>query len=83
MNNKGTSFILVLELAVVFFFLGLALAEPITDVIKESMTNGDCSTATDSFIKGGCVLMDMMGPLVIGLIFALAGAVLGGIVSWG
>lgn len=83
MNRNGSSIFLVLMLAVIFFFLGLALAPAVTEVIGESMTGLGCSSATDSFIKGGCILMDLMGPLIIGIIFGMAGAVLGGIVTWG
>ena len=76
-NNKGFTFLLVLMLSVTFFVIGLALAVPLTEIINEKMTEQSCATATDSFIKAGCVIMDLMTPTFIGVIFGVAGAIVG------
>lgn len=77
MNTRGTTMLLALMLGVIFFLLGLALAPGITEVVSESMTELGCSTATDEFVLGGCVLMDLSAPWIIGIIFAMGGAALG------
>jgi hypothetical protein len=76
-NKKGLTFFLVLMLSITFFVLGLALSVPLTEMVNEKFTEQGCAAATDSFIKGGCVLMDLMTPLFIGVVFGVAGALIG------
>lgn len=69
---------LVLMLAVTFFWLGMALAPALLQSLGETQVNANCATVTDVFQQGNCTLLDLQGPLFIGVIFALAGAILGG-----
>lgn len=84
-NKKGTSIFLLLMLGMVCFVLGLALAKPTKDVVSESMLQLNCSTdyLTNTTIthqnRAYCTAMDMFNPLVVGVIFGLAGILLGGI----
>ncbi len=81
MNTKGTTFFLILMLAVVFFFLGLGIAPALNETVGEARTDADCDNSSISdFEKGGCVIMDLTSPYFIAVIFALAGAILGGII---
>lgn len=77
LNKVASSYFVALMLAVLFFFFGLAVAGPMTEVINESRTSLSCSTATDYWEKATCVLMDLMVPYFVGVVFALVGLLLG------
>ena len=76
LNKKGAGLIITLMLATIFFFFGLAVAPALVEVVGEQMTALSCDTATNSFTKGTCVLVDLMSPFFVGAIFALGGAVI-------
>jgi hypothetical protein len=76
LNKKGTGLIITLMLATLFFFFGLAVAPALVEIAGEQMTALSCDTATNSFTKGTCVLIDLMAPYFVGVIFALGGAVI-------
>jgi hypothetical protein len=76
-NKRGGTFLLVLMLSVTFFILGLALAPPLTQLVNEKLIEQSCTTATDSFIRGGCLLMDLITPAFVGVVFGVAGALIG------
>ena len=81
MKKKGITVFFVLMMATLFFFLGLALSNPINEVTQESRTNADCTNSSiDSFQKGGCIILDLYSPYLIGFIFALGGAFIGYII---
>jgi ABC-type sugar transport system substrate-binding protein len=80
MNKRGTSFFLILMLAVIFFLLGLALASPLNAVVQESRTTAalNCTNSSiDSYKKGACVITDLYSPYFVGILFGIAGAILG------
>lgn len=80
MDKKGTSFFLVLMMAIIFFILGVALAQPLSETVQESRTTSElnCSNSSiGSVKKASCVITDLYAPYFIGVIFGLAGAVLG------
>jgi hypothetical protein len=78
MDKIGSTYILAFMLAVVFFFLGLALASPLTEITKENLGNMNCSdTSIDYQTKTGCVVIDMFAPLFVATLFGLGGFVLG------
>lgn len=78
MNKKGATFILAFMIGVICFFLGLALTNPLKEVVVEQMDDAtlNCTTTTDSYSKAVCTSMDMFIPLFGGVIFGLAGMVL-------
>ena len=78
MNSGGFSYILAFMMAVLFFFLGLALAYPTTEVVKESMYSNsfNCTNSTTTMQKAVCTQLDLFKPLLTGLLFGLAGFVL-------
>jgi len=80
MNKNGSSFFLVLMLAVIFFVLGLALSTPLNQVVQESRTSAlmNCTnTSIDSYQKGACIITDLYSPYFVGILFGIAGAILG------
>lgn len=78
MNKQGNTFIVVLMMALLFFFIGLAIAAPLNEVVQEQRDNANCSlTNLTIYQQGGCVIMDLYSPYFIGIIFALGGALIG------
>jgi len=80
MNKRGATILLVLMLGVLFFLVGMALAPALNETTAEARadTGLNCSTTTDSQTKAICTSIDIQ-QLYIGLIFGLAGLVMGGI----
>lgn len=80
MNTKGTVLIYALMLGVVCFVLGMALANPMRETIQEARDTDElnCSnpsiTQTDEAV---CTSLDIMTPTFTGIIFGLAGMILG------
>lgn len=81
MNKKASTIFIVLMLGILCFVLGLALANPLKEVIIEQTDSTflNCTTTVDQQTKAVCVSLDMMLPLVTGTIFALAGMLLAGV----
>lgn len=79
-GKLGQTLFVAFMLGVVCFILGLALGKPMTDVVTDSMTQLDCSnsTITDQ-TKAVCTSLDLFVPLMTGLIFGLAGLLIGGL----
>jgi len=79
-NRKGFSYILALMIGTMCFFLGLALASPTTEVVKESMYNDNfnCTNSTTMMQQAVCTQLDIFPAILIGLLFGLAGAIIGG-----
>lgn len=80
MNKKGAVFIYVFMLAVLCFFLGYALASPLSEVTYEAYTNSqiDCTNSSISNQnKAVCAQIDIIAPVFVGIIFGLGGALLG------
>lgn len=79
-NRKGGAEIFYLfMLAVILFFLGLALAGPITEITIEQRANLDCGNSSISGTQRAvCDQVDLYAPFFIGGIFAIAGMVIGG-----
>jgi len=80
-NKSGQTIIYLLMMGILFFFIGLALAPSLRDVVSETMQDNllNCSTTTDTQTKIICTSIDMTLPLFIGIIFGLAGVIIGGI----
>jgi hypothetical protein len=86
MNNRGQTIFFSLMIGIVLFFLGINLAHPLSDVIKDARTQTNssagvevalnCSTATEYQDKANCVIVDLFLPLFIGTLFGLAGFIL-------
>lgn len=80
MNKKGLAVFVAFMLAIVFFVLGMALAPPIKQTVSESMLQLDCSNSSISNQdKAVCTQLDFYTPLFTGVMFGLAGFLLGGI----
>ena len=77
MNKKGLTFFYLFMVGVVCFFLGLALAYPLTESTGESMDELDCSNVSISNQdKAVCYQMDSIAPFFIAIIFGCAGVLL-------
>lgn len=83
MRGKQGAFFLALMLGVTFFLLALALSAPLNDVVQEARTSSELNctnTSIEDVKKGTCVLTDVYTPYFAGILFGLAGAVLGALV---
>lgn len=80
MNKKGSTIFVALMMGFLFFLLGMALAPALKDVTGEVRDNTalNCSTTTDAQTKAVCTSIDIQ-QWYIGVIFGLAGMVIGGI----
>lgn len=76
MNNKGLAIFYNLMLGLLIIVLGMALGDPIKQVIDEQMTSLTCSVPSSDTIQGLCWLMDLSKPLVTGGIIFIGFAVL-------
>ena len=80
MNTKGLVPIFALMLGVLLFILGMAIAPALKDTTNEAMQSSflDCSNSsiTDQN-KAVCASIDTMQPVFIGVIFGLAGLLIG------
>lgn len=98
MSNKGQVVIMMLMIAVVLIILGIAFAPTLlqqTTIARNVSTNItveggtaeqtglNCGNTTNSFTQGTCIIVDTYNPLWLGLLVALAGAVLVGRAIWG
>lgn len=91
MNNKGQVFFLTFMIGITIIILGLALAPAIksfADDARAPSTNTavglDCANTTISdFDKGNCVLVDTINPYFIGMLIAIAGAIIGARLLYG
>lgn len=83
LDKKGSSYFVAFMLGVLCFVLGMALAYPTQQVVNESMLNMNCTTnyLTNSSISNQdraiCTQMDFMISLFVGLLFGLAGLLIG------
>lgn len=78
MNKRGSSALVMLMIAVVFYVLGLALANPLKEITAQSMntTELNCSTATTYQDIATCRSIDLFQPFYVGLIFGFAGLII-------
>lgn len=82
MNNKGAAVLVYFMLGVVFFILGMALAPALTQTTGEGRTQLDCSNSSISNQdKAVCTQLDSIPPFFVGLVFGLAGIIIGRIIS--
>ena len=77
MNKRGSVIFISFMLGIVCFFLGMALAPALKDVIAEQ-TNTDVLNCTDTTVltqlqHATCTSIDMFNPLLIGILFGLGG----------
>jgi len=82
MNNKGQTIFFILMLGVLFFVLALALAPSVHSIVGESMDSHllNCSNSSISDqSKAVCTSLDMTSFLFTGVLFGLAGLLIGGI----
>lgn len=84
MNKKAQANIFVaLMLGILFFLVGLAVAPALTEVSDEarSSSNLDCANSSISDQdKAICVQVDVMTPFFVGIIFGLAGLLIGRVI---
>lgn len=81
MNKKGFTFFYALMIGVVFFLLGMALTPALSQFIDYSTNTLEfnCSNETLSQQnKAVCTQIDYMQFLFTGLMFGLAGFIIGG-----
>lgn len=82
MNKKGQAVFLLLMLAISFFFIGLAISPAIQDSVDSGRSTMDCSnTSIDTSQKINCGVTDLIIPYTTAIIFAFAGALIGGLVQ--
>jgi len=82
MNNRGQTIFFILMLGVLFFVLALALAPSTNSVVSEAMDHAflDCSNSSISDQnKAVCTSLDITSFLFTGVIFGLAGILIGGV----
>lgn len=78
MNDKGGSVMLFsLMLCVTIIVLALAFAPGIKSAVDSAMTSMSCSTETDIYILGACIVVDLFNPYFIAILFGIAATVLG------
>ncbi len=78
MNKKGQGELLALMLGTLFFVLGFALALPLTEVTIDAVSTMDCTNSSISdFTKGSCRLVEVTSPVFLGILFGLAGMLIG------
>jgi hypothetical protein len=83
MNKKGSTIFIIFMLGIVFFILGMALAPVLTNVTNEARgpSQLDCYNASISNQdKANCTSVDMLPPFFTGIVFGLAGILIGGII---
>ncbi len=74
MNNKGVAAFYYFMMAILFFWLGLALAPALTDTTNEAQNELDCSNSSISNQdKSVCYQVDSISPIYIAVIFGLGG----------
>jgi len=90
MNKNGQVIAFTLMLAVVIIILALAMTYPISEAVGNARneSSGDtiglnCTTTTDEFVQGTCIVTDLFTPYFIGFVIALAGAVVGAKILFG
>jgi len=82
MNKKGMVIIYAFMLGIVCFLLGMALANPMRLTIEESMNSDELNCTNPSISQtdqANCTSLDILTPLFSGLIFGLAGMLLGAV----
>lgn len=83
-NKKGSAAFVMLMLGIVFFVLGLALAPALKDVVTDSRSTAELNCTDPAVLANQqshaiCTQIDIFQPLFIGLLFGLAGLLIGGI----
>ena len=83
MNKKAQGTILfALMLGVLFFLIGLALAPALNSIGSQASSSSELNCSATNITqqnKAVCTQIDMFQPLYVGLIFSLAGLIIGGI----
>lgn len=74
------NYLLSFMLGVLCFFLGLALASPMTDVVQEATnsTELNCTGTLTTMQEAVCTQLDIFPMILVGLLFGLGGATVGG-----
>jgi len=77
MNKKGQTIFYGLMLCVVVIVIAAGFAAPSLVATNSSMTQMNCSSTGDSYIKGACLITDLTSPYFIGTIIFVGIAILG------
>jgi len=77
-NKKGSAILVYFMIGIVFFFLALALSNPLKEIVTSDNVMGanglDCSNASISNQnKAICTGIDIMPPIFMATVFGLAG----------
>ena len=83
-NKKGSTIFFIFMMGIIFFVLGMALANPLKETLDEArgVDGLDCNNASISNqYKAYCTSVDIFLPLFVGLIFGLGGMLIGGIAT--
>lgn len=83
MNKRGSVMLVWFMVGIMFFVFGLAIASPLGTTTKQSMDDPmlNCSTTTDDQTKAVCTQIDLYQPLYVGLMFGLAGLLIGRVLT--
>lgn len=79
----GFTLFISLMLGILFFVIGLAIAPALNDTINQARLDPSINCTNSSISnqnKAICTQMDIMPPVFIGVIFGLAGMLIGRIV---
>jgi uncharacterized membrane protein len=84
MNKKGSTALVMLMMGILFFILGLALAPALKDVTGESRSTAELNCTDPAVLANQqshavCTQIDMFQPLLIGILFGLAGLLIAGV----
>lgn len=77
MNKKGQTIFYGLMLCVVVIVLASGFAAPSLVATNSSMTEMNCSSTSDSYVKGACLITDLTSPYFIGAVICVGIAILG------
>ena len=75
-NNKGQVFLVGLMLGIFAFILAMVFIDPLSDVINEVRGSSQLDCSNSSISDGHkltCLEVDLILPLFIGVVIALAG----------
>lgn len=64
-------------IAVCVFVLALAFAPTLKYATDDGLSQASCSSATNKFVKGFCVIFDMLNPSFTAFLIAIALILLG------
>lgn len=77
MNKKGQTIFYGLMLCVVVIVIAAGFAAPSLTATNAATTSMNCSSTSDSYVKGACLITDLTSPYFIGTCIFVGLAILG------